>query len=132
MRQLTDPEETLEHYNFYPQCFKTHQNRRASPRAPITLFVCCQQDGNTTWAGIAYNLSIGGIAIRTRYPVNVGERFRLEFLLPDTQDFVKVEGEVTWRKFHLGGSRLDEIFSTTGIKFLGLYESYRPILEKCI
>ena len=41
------------------------------------------------------NISMGGLAIRTLVEIRLGERFRLEFVLPNAVA-LKVDGEVVW------------------------------------
>jgi len=82
--------------------------------------------------GAAYNLSVGGVAIRTNYPIGKGELLMVEFLAPVTFEPVRLEGQVAWRQFHDHTPSEEDALFTAGIKFLDLAEPTRALLSKSI
>jgi Tfp pilus assembly protein PilZ len=72
------------------------------------------------------------MAIKTNYPVRVGEELTVEFKVPNVQRPLKVAAEVTWRKFHGDSPGQEETLFTAGIKFLNPQEAYRTILYEHI
>jgi hypothetical protein len=82
--------------------------------------------------GAAYNLSVGGVAIRTNYPIGKGELLIVEFLEPKTFEPVRLEGQVAWRQFHGHTPSEEDTLFTAGIKFLGLAEPTRALITKSI
>jgi len=63
------------------------------------------------------NISMGGLSMSTERPLNAGERFPIEFVLPDNKTKVTCTGEVTWTKLYTSeGSGSEGI----GIRFLDL------------
>jgi hypothetical protein len=82
--------------------------------------------------GAAYNLSVGGVAIRTNYPIGKGELLIVEFLEPKTFEPVRLEGHVAWRQFHGHTPSEEDTLFTAGIKFLGLAEPTRALITKSI
>jgi hypothetical protein len=82
--------------------------------------------------GAAYNLSVGGVAIRTNYPIGTGELLIVEFLAPATFKPLRLEGQVAWRQFHGHTASEEATLFTAGIKFLDLAEPSRALLSKSI
>ena len=76
---------------------QVQRTSRKAPRVPVSFMAsCCQQDLNELGVK-AYNLSPGGIGIKTNYPLSMKERLAVAFQLPDTFDTVLcVTGEVAW------------------------------------
>jgi c-di-GMP-binding flagellar brake protein YcgR len=105
-------------------------NRRKYQRVPVFFLVSCQQADLTRVGGKAYNLSAGGIAIKTNCPVGPGEQLTVEFMEPKTLNVHKVQGEVVWRQFHGDTSEQVEALFTAGIKFLNLEEASRIFIRE--
>lgn len=103
--------------------------RRVCPRLPTSFLVHCQSADLTKIGGKAYNASAGGMAIKTNYPIRVGEELTVEFQVPDTPAPVKVAGEVTWRQFHGDSPGRAETLFTAGIKFLNP-ETISPLFNR--
>lgn len=59
------------------------EDRRRSPRVPVTLPVFVTEYGNASWHATAIDLSAHGLKIRAREPVRPGHAVRLTFTLPD-------------------------------------------------
>jgi hypothetical protein len=82
--------------------------------------------------GHAYNLSVGGLALRTNYPIGAGELLTVEFLEPTTFKPVRLEGQVAWRQFHGDTTSEEDALFTAGIKFLDLADPTRALISKSI
>ncbi len=108
---------------------QVQHTRRVCPRLPTSFLVHCQRADLTKIGGKAYNASAGGMAIKTNYPIRVGEELTVEFQVPDTPGPVKVAGEVTWRQFHGDSPSHAETLFTAGIKFLNP-EKISPLFSR--
>ena len=104
------------------------QTRRLSQRLEVSFLVHCQRADFTEMGGRAYNAGVGGMAIKTNYPVRVGDELTMELRVPNAPCPVRVAGEVTWRKFHGDSSGREDTLFTAGIKFLEPKEASRTIL----
>ena len=82
--------------------------------------------------GKAYNAGAGGMAIKTNYPVRVGDELTVEFKVPNAPRPVRVAGEVTWRKFHGDSSGYEDTLFTAGIKFLNPKKASRTMIHEYI
>jgi hypothetical protein len=115
-RPLSDPKTFLQ--DQVP--IQSQPNRRQYLREPASFLVNCLQVDLTRVGGKALNWSPGGVAIKTNYPICVGEQLTVEFVDPKTLNVHKVKGEVVWRQFHGDSSVHAETLFTAGIKFLNL------------
>ena len=82
--------------------------------------------------GHAYNLSVGGLAIKTNYPIGTGEQLILEFREPTTFKPLRLEGQVAWRQFNGDTPSEEDALFTAGIKFLDLADPTRALLSKSV
>ena len=130
--QLLAPDTIQECRNICLQCIQSRQNRRENPRVSVSFFVCCKHPDRIELRGTAYNLSVGGVAIRTNYPIGEGELLTVEFLEPTTFKPVRVEGRVAWRQFNGDTPSEEDALFTAGIKFLDLADATRALLSKSI
>lgn len=73
--------------------------RRVSPRVPLTRDVEFQH-GQTRIAGITVNVSRGGLAVHTDFPLLTGTT-QLRFSLDPSTSFV-IDARVTWSRRHDG------------------------------
>ena len=106
-----------------------HQSRRQTPRVGASSTVHLRQTGVNDMGGKIYNLSTGGIGIRTNYPIAKRELLALAFRLPDTFGLVQAEGEVVWRQFHGDTPGHEGTLFTAGIRFLSLDETSRKAVH---
>jgi LysM repeat protein/Tfp pilus assembly protein PilZ len=79
-----------------------------------------------------FNLSKGGIGIKTNYPISPKERLAVAFDIPDTTNIVSVTGEVAWRQSRRDVLKVGEPVYTAGIKFLTLDEPSRSLISDYI
>ena len=130
--QLLAPDTLLECRNICLHCIQSHQNRRKDPRVSVPFFICCKHPDRIELRGAAYNLSVGGVAIRTNYPIETGERLIVEFLEPATFKPVRLGGQVAWRQFNGDTPSGEDALFSAGIKFLDLTDPTRALISKSI
>jgi hypothetical protein len=107
-------------------------NRRKHQRIPVSFLINCLRADLSRIGGKVYNLSEGGIAIKTNCPVTNGEQLTVEFVEPVSGNVHMVEGEVVWSQFH--GDAVAQIGAmfTAGIKFLIFEGSLRTLVGEFI
>ena len=107
-------------------------NRRKHQRVPVFFLINCLRADLSRIGGKAYNLSEGGIAIKTNCPINKGEQLTVELLEPESGNVHKVQGEVVWSQFHGDTVALAETLFTVGIRFLTFEGSFRTVVGEFI
>ena len=130
--QLMEPVELGEYRDICVNCSESNQNRRKNARASVCFFVCYRHPDLIQLGGIAYNLSLGGLAIKTNYPICKGEWLIVEFFEPDTLIPMRMEGQVAWRQFHGDTPGKEETLFTAGIRFQSLEEPVRTAILESI
>jgi Tfp pilus assembly protein PilZ len=108
---------------------KKNQTRRKTLRVPVYTVVYLRQSDFNEVGGKMYNLSIGGLGVKTNYPISTGERLALSFHLPNTVGRVNGVGQVVWRQFHGDKPGHRETLFTAGIKFLNIGRSSRKAVH---
>jgi type IV pilus assembly protein PilZ len=83
-------------------------DERESPRKPCTLTVDYQSQ-NSEHSEHILDIGTGGVFIETTEPIAVGQELSLNFTFPDSQDKIKVNGEIVWRNT-----------KGIGVKFIGI------------
>ena len=94
------------------------QTRWKTHRVPTSLIAYCRQYDMIEIATKVFNLSTGGIGIKTDYPISPKERLAVAFDIPETTKMVIVTGEVAWRQSRHDVLKMREPVYTAGIKFL--------------
>lgn len=130
IQQLIDHEEVLEYKKFCLTCSQPQRNRRKEMRVAVSLLVSCQDLTHTRLGAKAFNLSAGGVAIKTNYPISIGEQYTMEFIVPDKRYTIEVVGEVAWREFLGDKPGPKEALFTAGIKFLNLEDHLRTLIRE--
>ena len=128
IQQLIGHEESLEFKKFCLSCPQPQWSRRKELRVAVSFLVSCQGFNHNRLGAKALNLSAGGVAIKTNYPVNIGEQYKMEFIVPDKRYTIEVVGKVAWREFHGDNPGPKEALFTAGIKFLNLEERFRTLI----
>ena len=107
-------------------------NRRKHQRISVSFQINCLRTDLSRIGGKVYNLSEGGIALKTNCPISKGEQLTVEFVEPVSGNVHKVKGEVVWSQFH--GDAVAQIGAmfTAGIKFLILEGSFRTLVGESI
>lgn len=114
------------------QAMQNQSNRRKYQRVPVSLLINCLRADLSRIGGKAYNLSEGGIAIKTNCPISNGEQLTVEFVELEGGSVHKVKGEVVWSQFH--GETVAQVGAmfTAGIKFLIFEGSFRTVVGEFI
>lgn len=128
IHQLLEHKEVLEHKQFCLSCSRAKRDRRKELRMAVSFLVSCQNLNRKKLGAKAYNLSAGGVAIKTNYPINIKEQYRMIFVVPERRCTIEVVGEVTWRQFHGTIAVPREALFTAGIKFHNLEEPSNTLI----
>lgn len=127
--QLIDSERLLEYRNLCLNCMRRDQTRRKSPRVLVSFLVCCRQADLAKVGGKAYNLSSGGMAIKTNFPICLGEHLAVEIHLHDAVESIEAAGKVVWCQFHYDDPGQAETLFTAGIKFIDPEEPLHTLVS---
>jgi len=76
---------------------KSGINRRKHPR-PFLVLEIKGTHSNKIFLAYAENVSKGGLFLKGTQPVKIGDRFPIEFVLPDNKTTVRCTSEVVWKK----------------------------------
>jgi len=105
------------------------QTRRKTQRVPTSFVAYCLQDDLNEVATKVFNLSRGGMGIKTNYPISFKEQLSVVFHIPKTTNMVTVTGEVAWRQSRRDALKVGEPLYTAGFKFLTLGEPSRSYIS---
>jgi uncharacterized protein (TIGR02266 family) len=95
-------------------------------RNPLIVLEVKWKRYDEVFLGSSENISLGGLFLSMDGPVRVGERFPLEFILPDRKTKIACTGEVSWtRQYASEGSGSQGV----GIKFVDLSSATMKALE---
>jgi uncharacterized protein (TIGR02266 family) len=84
-----------------PHLFPDSFNRRSSPRVLLSIPVSCTYE-NTIAALVTFNISKGGLAIRTMTPWAQGSKVKVRFRLPGGKQEIHAESRVAWSDRRIG------------------------------
>jgi uncharacterized protein (TIGR02266 family) len=84
-----------------PHLFPERSDRRSSPRVVLGIPVS-YRFGNTIAAALTFNISHGGVGVRTTSPLDVNTPLRVRFRLPSSRNEIEVEAKVAWTDRRLG------------------------------
>ena len=88
------------------------------------------KDQNSFISAFTDNISSGGLFIRTKNPLNVGEQFFIELQLPELEEVLKAKCEVAWARRETGDSEEKPI--GMGVKFCEITEKNVQIMRNYI
>lgn len=103
-------------------------SKRRSLRVPVNFLVRCDLAGTTVMSK-ALNLSANGVLVKTLDGVVFRSRLGLMFLLPDTQNSVRVIGDPVWCRLSCRDHDEYSFISTMGIRFINLPEHHCSYLQ---
>lgn len=112
-----------------PTARKDRSERRGHPRLPFLVLEVKGKKYNEVFLGYALDLSLGGIFIKAANSFMKGERFPIEFVLPDNKTTIQCMGEVVWK------TRLDQSNGLTegvGLRFADLNPESKEALDRWI
>jgi Tfp pilus assembly protein PilZ len=107
---------------------QNQSNRRKYQRVPVSFRINCLKSDLSRIGGKVYNLSEGGVAIKTNFPVSNGEELTMEFVAPDSGNVHSVRGEVVWSHFHADTVAQAGAMFTVGIKFIIFERSFLTVV----
>jgi Tfp pilus assembly protein PilZ len=114
------------------QAMQNQSNRRKYQRVPASFLINCLRADLSRIGGKVYNLSEGGIALKTNCPVSKGEELTMAFVAPDSGDVHTVRGEVVWSRFHDNTTSRAGAMFTAGIKFIIFERSFLTVVEEFV
>ncbi len=101
------------------------RDRRAYERAPFLVLEIKGEHSNKVFLAQTENISQGGLFFSSRQSLKIGDRFPLEFVLPDNKTVVRCTSEVVWKKrYDQSGLASEGI----GIRFVDLEPEQKKIL----
>ena len=74
--------------------------KRNTLRNPLFILEVKWKQYDKVFLGRTENLGLGGLFMETGQTLQVGERFPLEFILPDKKTRVNCTGEVVWTRMY--------------------------------
>ena len=105
------------------------KDSRVFPRFPLMVLEVKGKHGSKIFFGYAENISQGGLFVSGKTTPSVGEKFPVEFILPDNKTKVRCTCEVVWKKQY---GKKDLVFGGMGIKFVDLDQKVKKVVGKWI
>ena len=103
--------------------------KRQGLRSPLFVLEVKWKRYNEVFLGQTENISLGGLFMSTNHTAHVGERFPVEFILPDRKTKVDCTGEVVWtRQYSSEGAGSEGI----GVRFVDLDAKKIKVIEQWI
>ncbi len=97
-------------------------NRRGHQRSPYIVLELKGRHKNTVFMAYTENISRGGLFASSSQSLKVGDRFPIEFVLPDRKTTVRCMCEVSWKKRYDTTGFVSE---GVGVQFVDLGEAQR-------
>jgi len=105
-------------------------NRRRSARSPFLVVEIKGKHANKVFLASAENVSKGGAFLSGQQNLKVGDRFPIEFVLPDSKTTVSCMSEVVWKKkYEKDGLQAAE---GLGIKFVDMAPEQEKVIDKWV
>ncbi len=98
--------------------------RRRALRSPLLVLEVKGKHYNTIFVGQTGNISEGGLFLNAKRPLQVGDSFPVEFILPDNKTKISCTCEVVWTKRYGPGSEA----SGVGIRFVDLDDRKKKVI----
>lgn len=103
--------------------------KRQYLRNPLFVLEVKWKHYNKVFLGRAENISTGGLFLSSKRSPHVGERFPMEFILPDRKTKVGCTGEVVWtRQYTSEGAGSEGV----GVRFVDLDDKKMKAIEQWI
>lgn len=100
-------------------------DRRKYSRVPFLIIEIKGKYSNKVFLAQTENVGQGGLFFSSRQPLKIGDRFPVEFVLPDNKTMFRCTSEVVWKKrYDTSGIASEGI----GIRFVDLELSQKKIL----
>lgn len=81
-----------------PESLQAFIEKRRSLRIPLFVLEVKWKKYNKLFIGQTENISMGGLFMSTDRPLQIGDQFPVEFVLPDRKTKINCTGEVTWTR----------------------------------
>ncbi len=81
---------------------------------------------NKVFVAYAENISQGGLFLASSHKLKVGDRFPIEFILPDNKTKVRCTCEVTWKKKYDTQGIISE---GVGVRFVDMDPAQKKIIS---
>ncbi len=108
---------------------KTKVNRRQSSRLPFIVLEVKGKHSNKVFVAYAENISQGGLFLSSSQTLKVGDKFPIEFVLPDKKTKVRCTCEVVWKKRY---DKMGLVSEGMGIRFVDLDPLQRKVIGEWI
>jgi len=99
--------------------------RRKGRRAPLMVLEVKGKHFEKVFVGYAENVSPGGLFLSAAQPMKVGDRFPVEFVLPDNVTTIRCLCEVVWKRRYDSKGTVTE---GMGIRFVDLDQTKRKAI----
>jgi uncharacterized protein (TIGR02266 family) len=99
--------------------------RRRFGRSPFIVLEVKGKHYDQIFLGYAENIGPGGLFLSSSQPMKVGDRFPVEFILPDNKTKIRCTCEVVWKKRYDTQGMVSE---GMGIKFVDLDQQKRKAI----
>ena len=104
---------------------KDLKNRRNAPRVAIAVLEVKGKTFDKVFVAHADNLGAGGLLLSSSH-LKVGDKFPIEFVLPDLETKIECFGEVVWKK------EMGTASSGVGVRFVDLSNKAKDAIESWI
>lgn len=110
------------------------RNRRKSPRVlfPCLIKIRGGKDGKEVLLTHTENLSIGGVRVILKAPIDLGVIIDVEIDLMDTDEHLKCRGKVVWLDRRKSNNAFKPNFYDVGVEFADIGEADKKRLDKVI
>jgi uncharacterized protein (TIGR02266 family) len=103
--------------------------KREGLRNPLFVLEVKWKRYDEVFLGHTENISLGGLFMSTNHTAHVGEKFPMEFILPDRKTKVDCTGEVVWtRQYSSEGAGSEGV----GVRFVNLNAKKIKAIEQWI
>lgn len=104
-------------------------NRRQFQRSPFIVLEVKGKRSNKVFLAYAENISQGGLFLSSSQTVKVGDRFPIEFVLPDKKTKVRCTCEVVWKKKY---DKMGLVSEGVGIRFVDIDPMQKKVIGEWI
>lgn len=84
---------------------------------------------NKVFLAYAENISRGGLFLSSSQSLKIGDRFPIEFVLPDEKTKIRSTCEVVWKKRY---DNMGLVSEGMGVRFVGIDASQKKIIDHWI
>jgi uncharacterized protein (TIGR02266 family) len=127
MAKRRSPIKSLKNVRAQSRPWRSRDSRYWLP-SPLLVLEVRGQGYERVFIGYAENLSVGGLMLSTPKQLKAGDRFPVEFVLPDRKTSVKCTCEVVWKRRGRSGAPPGGV----GLRFVGIDESARKVLDQWV